>query len=408
MWQSLSFKANYKAAYCLAVCPAGEDVIEPYLDDRKEFMDRVLKPLQDKRETLYVLPNSAAKAHAEKRYPHKTVKVVDSGIRRPLTGRWNHRERNARPVVPSTAKVARRWRHGRVSFRLWAFGDAHVGTDRQFGRESLAEAIRQSEFGGAQGGPSFGWDIAVGRRRHVRRASQPARRRRRAGGPPAALRCCASTGVKTSTRCAETTTAVDFPSPTPGGGRSGSIRWACTPNIPGSTPQLGRYQVTRDLGTLLVPGGQPALPDAQRPQRAVADRSAGARWAATPAGWSPPRRFEWWANMVEQNRDSIIITVHHYVLKDTTVASGEWEGCAAARTENSTSTTIARSWKGRRRARPTCTGSAASRTPEPSSGTSPSTRVRSRSGWPGTPTPIPTIPTAARLISNRLGVEPIS
>jgi hypothetical protein len=30
MWQSLSFKANYKAAYCLA---------EPYLDDRKGFMD---------------------------------------------------------------------------------------------------------------------------------------------------------------------------------------------------------------------------------------------------------------------------------------------------------------------------------------------------------------------------------
>jgi hypothetical protein len=30
--------------------------------------------------------------------------------------------------------------------------------------------------------------------------------------------------------------------------------------------------------------------------------------------------------MVEQNKDSIIITAHHYVLKDTTVASGEWEG----------------------------------------------------------------------------------
>jgi len=81
MWQSLSFKANYKAAYCLAVCPAGEDVIEPYLDDRKGFMDLVLKPLQEKKETLYVLPNSAAKAHAERRYPHKEVKVVDSGIR---------------------------------------------------------------------------------------------------------------------------------------------------------------------------------------------------------------------------------------------------------------------------------------------------------------------------------------
>ena len=81
MWQSLSFKPNHKAAYCLAVCPAGEDVIEPYLDDRKSFMDLVLKPLQDKKETLYVLPNSRAKAHAERRYPHKPVKVVDSGIR---------------------------------------------------------------------------------------------------------------------------------------------------------------------------------------------------------------------------------------------------------------------------------------------------------------------------------------
>jgi Fe-S-cluster-containing hydrogenase component 2 len=80
MWQSLSFKPNYKAAYCLAVCPAGEEVIEPYLDDRKEFMNRVLKPLQDKRETLYVLSNSAAKAYAEKRFPHKPVKVVDGGM----------------------------------------------------------------------------------------------------------------------------------------------------------------------------------------------------------------------------------------------------------------------------------------------------------------------------------------
>jgi Fe-S-cluster-containing hydrogenase component 2 len=80
MWQSLSFKPNYKAAYCLAVCPAGEDVIEPYLDDRKAFMDQVLKPLQDKRETLYVLATSPAEAYAEKRFPHKPLKVVKSGV----------------------------------------------------------------------------------------------------------------------------------------------------------------------------------------------------------------------------------------------------------------------------------------------------------------------------------------
>src|SRR5450432_3739177 len=46
-------------------------------------------------------------------------------------------------------------------FHLWAFGDAHVGTDIKHGRESLAEAITQSEFGGKEGGPAFDWDIAV-------------------------------------------------------------------------------------------------------------------------------------------------------------------------------------------------------------------------------------------------------
>jgi hypothetical protein len=66
---------------CLAVCPAGEDVVEPYGVDRKGFMDLVLKPLRDRKETLDFLPNSQAKAHAERRYPHKRVKLVDSGIR---------------------------------------------------------------------------------------------------------------------------------------------------------------------------------------------------------------------------------------------------------------------------------------------------------------------------------------
>ena len=35
MWQSLSFGPNYKAAYCLSVCPAGEDVIGPYLEEKR-------------------------------------------------------------------------------------------------------------------------------------------------------------------------------------------------------------------------------------------------------------------------------------------------------------------------------------------------------------------------------------
>lgn len=81
MWQSLSFKPNYKAAYCMSVCPAGEDVIAPFLSDRKAFIQEVVKPLQDKTETIYVVPGSDAETYVAKRFPHKTVKRVSSGIR---------------------------------------------------------------------------------------------------------------------------------------------------------------------------------------------------------------------------------------------------------------------------------------------------------------------------------------
>jgi epoxyqueuosine reductase QueG len=81
MWQSLSFGANYKAAYCLAVCPAGEDVIGPFLTDRKSFTAGVVKPLQDKIETVYVVPGSDADTHVGLRFPHKRTKHVASGLR---------------------------------------------------------------------------------------------------------------------------------------------------------------------------------------------------------------------------------------------------------------------------------------------------------------------------------------
>jgi hypothetical protein len=45
-----------------------------------------------------------------------------------------------------------------------------------------------------------------------------------------------------------------------------------------------------------------------------------------PAGVVSGETFRWWKGMVEQNPDSIIVSAHHYVLKNTTVASGEWEG----------------------------------------------------------------------------------
>jgi ferredoxin-NADP reductase/Fe-S-cluster-containing hydrogenase component 2 len=81
MWQSLSFGANYKAAYCLAVCPAGEDVIGPFLADRKAYLQEVVRPLQEKEETIYVTKNSDAEDHVAKRFPHKKIKHVGNSLR---------------------------------------------------------------------------------------------------------------------------------------------------------------------------------------------------------------------------------------------------------------------------------------------------------------------------------------
>lgn len=81
MWQSLSFGANYKAAYCMSVCPAGEDVIGPYLADKKSHLSEVVKPLQEKEETVYVLKNSDAADHVAKRFPGKTAKHVGNSLR---------------------------------------------------------------------------------------------------------------------------------------------------------------------------------------------------------------------------------------------------------------------------------------------------------------------------------------
>ncbi|HEY1784572.1 MAG TPA: 4Fe-4S binding protein [Pirellulales bacterium] len=81
MWQSLSFGPNYKAAYCLSVCPAGEDVIGPYLTSKADYLDEVVRPLTEKEETIYVTAGSDAEDHVARRFPHKRTKRVGSGLR---------------------------------------------------------------------------------------------------------------------------------------------------------------------------------------------------------------------------------------------------------------------------------------------------------------------------------------
>lgn len=80
MWQSLTYGANYKAAYCIAVCPAGEDIIGPFLSNKAAFIKEVVNPLQEKSETIYTMKGSDAAEHVAKRFSNKKIKYVKLGL----------------------------------------------------------------------------------------------------------------------------------------------------------------------------------------------------------------------------------------------------------------------------------------------------------------------------------------
>jgi hypothetical protein len=78
LWQSLSYGANYKAAHCLAVCPASEDVIAPFLENRATYLKDIVKPLQERKDTIYVVKGSDAEEYVQHKFPHKEVKCFPS------------------------------------------------------------------------------------------------------------------------------------------------------------------------------------------------------------------------------------------------------------------------------------------------------------------------------------------
>jgi epoxyqueuosine reductase QueG len=81
MWQSLVCGGTYKCVYCLAVCPAGEDVIGSFLTDKRAYLNGLVRPLRKKEETVYVVPGSDAEAHVVRRFPWKHIKRVGNGLR---------------------------------------------------------------------------------------------------------------------------------------------------------------------------------------------------------------------------------------------------------------------------------------------------------------------------------------
>lgn len=152
MWQSLSFGANYKAAYCMAVCPAGEEVRAPFDTDRPAYLEAVVRPLQQRPEAVYVVADSDAEAHVRQRFPHKSVRRVRSGLRpvdvrgflaslplvfnpgrsRGLTARYHFVFTGAEPaeatvVIDGQSLAVSPGLHGRADLRVTADSATWVG-----------------------------------------------------------------------------------------------------------------------------------------------------------------------------------------------------------------------------------------------------------------------------------------
>ena len=75
------FGPNYKAAYCLGRMPGRRRrSISPFLNDRKQFLEEVVHPLQAKAETIYVVTGSDAESYVPRRFPNKRIKRVRNSL----------------------------------------------------------------------------------------------------------------------------------------------------------------------------------------------------------------------------------------------------------------------------------------------------------------------------------------
>ncbi len=208
-------------------------------------------------------------------------------------------------------------------FNLWVFGDAHVGTDRKYGRESLSDALFTSEQGGTEGGPAFAWDIAV----DIGDMS----------GGQAVPDDAEGREITRQFDVLESHPRESIYSVCGNHDRSGLDEppaWWWRKWIDPMGENVRFSQVDSDKRPYQVKGTWERysfrvgnilflmMSDINEPSQEIGRGDLG----GNPGGVVSGESFLWWKNMVESHPNDIIISVHHYMLKNTTVASGEWEG----------------------------------------------------------------------------------
>ena len=76
VWQAMTYGGGYRCGYCMSVCPAGKDLIGDYIDQRNAYMEKVVKPLHNRSEDIYVFKGSGAETALADRFPNKRAKPV--------------------------------------------------------------------------------------------------------------------------------------------------------------------------------------------------------------------------------------------------------------------------------------------------------------------------------------------
>ena len=208
-------------------------------------------------------------------------------------------------------------------FRLWAIGDAHVGTDLRRNRESLADAIRQSEQGGKDGGPPFDWDIALNvgdfsgdqeppkdeeGREVVRQYAVTTKHRREDFFDLAGNHDASGQGEPTQWWFRK------WIDPTGENTEFSGVDAKRRPYPVSGTWEHYEFRVGNLVFLVMSDRNDLPLP-----------MGRGKR-GGYPAGAVTSETVEWWQQRVEANRDSIIICAHHHMLRETTVGSGDFEG----------------------------------------------------------------------------------
>ena len=210
------------------------------------------------------------------------------------------------------------------SFRLWATGCAHVGTDlRVSGRESLTEAIRQSEEGGSEGGPAFEWDIAL----HLGDFSG-------SQTPPGDEEGREVVRQFGASRKHPREHFYSLVGNHDASGRDEPCQWWFRRWVDpaGAQPAYSGVDASRRPYPIEGTWARYAFRVGNLLFLMMGDRNDGGPPVGRgvkggyPAGAVTGETFEWWRRMVEDNPDSIILSAHHHMLRETTVASGSWEG----------------------------------------------------------------------------------